>query len=91
MSAQRVGLRELKQHLGAYIRRVKAGERIIVTDRNRVVAAVVPPGSEEAAGDLLALVRDGVATWKGGKPRGLSSPPTIEGKSVAQAVLEDRR
>ncbi len=87
----RVGLRELKNHLGIYVRKVKAGERIVVTERNRVVAAVVPPGGEEVAGDIMALVRQGLATWKGGKPRGLASPPAVAGKSVAETVLEDRR
>lgn len=87
----RVGLRELKNRLGTYVQRVKAGERILLTERNRPVAAVIPVNGQEAAGELLALVRDGVVTWKGGKPRGLSSPPVMRDRAVAQAVLEDRR
>lgn len=87
----RVGLRELKQHLGTYIRTVKAGERVIVTQRGKVVAALVPPRDQELAGDLMALVRDGVLAWKGGKPRGLADPPVVKDGSVAGAVLEGRR
>ena len=39
------GVRELKDNLSRYIRRVEAGERIAVTAHGRVVAELVPPGS----------------------------------------------
>jgi len=39
-----VGIRELKNKLSAYVRRVEAGDVVIVTDRGRVVAELVPPG-----------------------------------------------
>lgn len=87
----RVGLRELENRLGTDVQRVKAGERIVVTERNRPVAAVVPVDGQESAGELLALVRDGVVSWNGGKPRGLASPPVMRERTVAVAVLEDRR
>jgi prevent-host-death family protein len=38
-----VGLKALKNKLSEYVRLVAAGETIIVTDRNRVVAEIVPP------------------------------------------------
>jgi prevent-host-death family protein len=37
------GIRELKDNLSRYIRRVEAGERIAVTVHGRVVAELVPP------------------------------------------------
>jgi prevent-host-death family protein len=37
-----VGVRELRQNLSVYLRRVKAGERLIVTERNLPVAELVP-------------------------------------------------
>ena len=37
------GIRELKNNLSRYIRRVEAGERIAVTVHGRVVAELVPP------------------------------------------------
>ena len=39
-----VGIRELKDHLSKYVRQVEAGDTVIVTDRGRVVAELVPPG-----------------------------------------------
>jgi antitoxin (DNA-binding transcriptional repressor) of toxin-antitoxin stability system len=40
-----VGVRELKAHLSRYLREVRAGEVILVTDRQRVVAELRAPGS----------------------------------------------
>jgi prevent-host-death family protein len=56
-----VGIRELKNHLSAYVRKAEAGDVVLVTDRGRVVAELVPPGWERLAPDvrlgLLELVR----------------------------------
>ena len=39
-----VGIRELKNRLSEYLRRVQEGERVLVTDRGRVIAELRPPG-----------------------------------------------
>ncbi len=56
-----VGIRELKNKLSAYVRKVEAGDVVIVTDRGRVVAELVPPGWQRPAVEvhpgLLELVR----------------------------------
>jgi antitoxin (DNA-binding transcriptional repressor) of toxin-antitoxin stability system len=39
------GIRNLKDNLSRYIRRIEAGERISVTAHGRVVAELVPPGA----------------------------------------------
>jgi antitoxin (DNA-binding transcriptional repressor) of toxin-antitoxin stability system len=38
------GIRQLKDNLSRYIRRIEAGERIAITAHGRVVAELVPPG-----------------------------------------------
>jgi antitoxin (DNA-binding transcriptional repressor) of toxin-antitoxin stability system len=40
------GIRELKDNLSRYIRRIEGGERISITAHGRVVAELVPPGSK---------------------------------------------
>jgi prevent-host-death family protein len=40
------GIRELKNNLSQFVRRVEKGERIAVTAHGRVVAMLVPPSSE---------------------------------------------
>lgn len=39
------GIRDLKNNLSRYIRRIETGERIAVTAHGRVVAELVPPGA----------------------------------------------
>jgi prevent-host-death family protein len=39
---ERVGVRELRQNLSVYLRRVKAGERLEVTERGEPVARLEP-------------------------------------------------
>ena len=85
-----VGVRELRDRLSEYLRRVKAGERLVVTERGRPVALLSPPADTPADRRLEAMLRDGAGRWQGGKPRGAARPPRIKGPSIAQAVVEDR-
>ncbi len=85
-----VAIRELKNRLSKYLRRVKAGERLVVTERGKPVAVISSAGSAVDEG-IEAMVRERAARWGGGKPRGAMRPPRIKGPSVAQAVIEDRR
>jgi prevent-host-death family protein len=58
-----VGLKVLKNKLSEYVRIAASGERVLVTDRDRVVAELVPPqyGTAEFASDatLAEAVRTG--------------------------------
>ena len=44
------GIRELKDNLSQYVRRIEAGERIAVTAHGRVVAELGPPAKTSIAG-----------------------------------------
>lgn len=44
------GIRELKDNLSRYIRRVEAGERVAITAHGRVVAELVPSGTRSKDG-----------------------------------------
>ena len=44
------GIRELKDNLSRFIRRIEAGERIAITAHGRVVAELVPPGTKAKRG-----------------------------------------
>lgn len=54
-----VGVRELRQQLTRYLRRVAAGETLRVTERGRAVAVLAP--LPEAAGAAARLVAAGRA------------------------------
>ena len=43
------GIRELKDNLSRYIRRIEAGERVAITAHGRVVAHLVPPDKSGTA------------------------------------------
>jgi len=54
-----VGVRELRQNLSKYLERVKAGENLVVTERGREVARLVPSGDgpyAEMARELGATI-----------------------------------
>ncbi len=85
-----VGIRELKNQLSRYLKRVRAGERLVVTERGEPVAVISPPPASTVEHRIEAMLRGGVAHWAGGKPRGARRPPKVRGKPVAAAVIEDR-
>ncbi len=49
VSMRVVGIKELKNKLSEYVRLVTSGETVLVTDRDRVVAELIPPREERAA------------------------------------------
>ena len=85
------GIRDLKNKLSFYLREVKKGEKILITDREQVIATILPVERGEEDSKLLSLVKEGFAAWRGGKPTGSQRPVKIEGKTVSEIVLEDRR
>ena len=87
-----VGVRVLKENLSQYINKIKSGESIIVTQRKKEVAIIVPysigiDGEEK----LLQLIQRGVVHWSWGKPKGMPSRIPSIAENVSDAVLEDRR
>ncbi len=90
MTHMRVGTRELKSKLSEYLRRVKAGETIIVTERGKTIGQIVPvkPTLQER---LMALADSGIADWDGRKF--LAGRPVVRNRSpiqVSDLVIEDR-
>ena len=86
-----VGVRELKENLSRYLKRVKSGERILITDRKKELAIIVPYSIDAEEEEILSLIQRGIAQWNGGKPMGMVSRIASRGKTVSEVVLEDRR
>jgi prevent-host-death family protein len=95
----KAGIRELKTHLSAYLRRVKAGESILVTERGRTIACIHPV---ESGKDRLVdrtvlekLAQQGLVQLPSVAARPVTSRRRnlhrITGKTVAELVTEDRR
>jgi antitoxin (DNA-binding transcriptional repressor) of toxin-antitoxin stability system len=92
-----VGVRELKNRLSEYLREVRSGERVLVTDRGEVVAELGPPGQGGREPDvpaaLLALARRGLATL--GAPGDSTVYPALQRrkrrKVTAAQLLDEER
>ena len=50
---------KLKASLSEYLRHVKAGDDVVVTERGRPIARLIPIGAAESTGRLAALAADG--------------------------------
>jgi prevent-host-death family protein len=62
---ERVGVRELRQNLSVYLRRVKEGESLEVTEHGHPVAVLAPLRESESAYDRLVAqgrIRRGVGS-----------------------------
>ena len=86
-----VGVRELRDHLSDYLRRVREGERVVITDRGKPVGELSPAAGRKSVERAWVLVRQGIGRWRGGKPRGLTRAPRLKRGLVSAGVLEDRR
>jgi prevent-host-death family protein len=83
---ERIGVRELRQHASAYLRRVKAGETVEVTERGQLIALLVPPEPGHASRDrLIAEGRLVPARTR----RNL--PPRLRATSTSASILDDLR
>ncbi|MGE0881544.1 MAG: type II toxin-antitoxin system Phd/YefM family antitoxin [Acidimicrobiia bacterium] len=81
-----VPVRELQQHASAVLRRVRAGERVAVTDRGTIVAVLVAPSDIGGTAALMASGRVKEAT----KPVGRHEPTRRASRSTG-SVLDELR
>src|SRR6476660_9812016 len=54
-----VNIAELKNRLSAYLQHVRAGEEVLIRDRNLPIAKLVPLSSAETSAEELELVASG--------------------------------
>lgn len=89
-----VGSRELKTRLGTYLRLVREGVTLIVTDRGRPVAELRPVSPEHTDLDqrLYELAAAGVVASEVAERRALQyfEPIAATGADASDAVIEDR-
>jgi prevent-host-death family protein len=84
-----VGIRELRDHLSAWLGAVAAGREITVTDRGKPVARIVPVTGRTKLDQLIA---EGKVRPPLRPPRPASSLPAIEVEgSVSDIVIEQRQ
>ena len=70
-----VGLKVLKNKLSEYVRIAAGGETVLVTDRDRVVAELVPPRPGRSAFVADAMLAEAVRA-------GWVTPPPLAGSTI---------
>ncbi len=90
-----VSVRELKNHLSAYLRQVQEGRELIITSRGRPIARLGPaPVSPPTEAEVVARIRalPWVRPGSGARLKGAKRPiPWKPGQKLASdIVLEDR-
>jgi prevent-host-death family protein len=86
-----VGSRELKTRLGGYLRQVREGKTLVITDRGEPVAELKPlprTGDEQSA--LRRLQALGSVTRQEDRRLAPFRPVRPRGPPVSDAILEDR-
>ena len=82
-----VGVRELRNGLSRYLERVQGGEELVVTDRGRAIARLLPIGGERA---LDRLIAEGLVT-PARQPKEPGRPPIKAKGTVSDLVAAQRR
>lgn len=85
----RVGVRELRQNLSVYLRRVERGESFEVTERGRPVAELRPRGTAPVSG-LDQLIAEGRAVPARRSPASLAPPQAGRGRPLSEILREMR-
>ena len=82
-----VGIRELRAGLSRYVERVKCGEEIVVTERGKPVARLVPMNGERK---IDRLIREGTLI-PARRPKGRRPNPVDAGGATLSDIVIDQR
>jgi prevent-host-death family protein len=95
---KKAGVRELRLHFSQYLREVKQGEQILITERGEEIAQILPLSPKESKQErkiqstLRQLAQEGLIQIP---PRQkFVGPPKrikVQGTPFSDAVIEDRR
>jgi prevent-host-death family protein len=85
---EEVGVRQLKNDLSRYLRRVREGATFVVTDRGEPIARIVPAGIPD---DVARLIAEGRIAWSGGRVQPVEPVRIAPGPPLSDYVAEDRR
>lgn len=88
---EHVGVRQLKNSLSRYLKLVKSGKTIQITERGKTIAKLVPAQDYIPQG-IIEMLNKEIASWNGEKPRGMVALRAVrKEKNISDIVSEDRR
>ncbi|WDN88470.1 hypothetical protein BuS5_01438 [Desulfosarcina sp. BuS5] len=88
------GIKELKNRLSSYLTLVKKGEEVLITDRGKPIARIIPEDTQKTSlrRALQPLIMEGLVNLPADRiDRDISIPVELPGKQVSEMVSEDRR
>ena len=92
MESITVGVREFKTRLGTYLRQVRAGRTLTITDRGRPVATVTAAEmrAQSLEARLARLRAEGVVTGTGKPLPPVVNPIAGRGRLFSETIVDDR-
>jgi prevent-host-death family protein len=89
---RKIGARELKTRLGTYLREVREGATLIVTERGEPVAELrpIPANGKTQKARLDELVARGVLTRASKRNLSAFRPVPVVGRPLSETIVEDR-
>jgi len=90
MAEIRIGIRDLKPRLSQYLKHVKAGRIITITERGKAIGRIVP-NQQPLEDKLQAMISSGRAAWNGERLKPAKPAARVrKGHSIADLLIEDR-
>jgi len=90
MTEVTVGVRDLKARLSEYLRRVRSGQTIVITDHGQVVGRILP-AERPLEERLRSLQEAGLLNWNGEKLEPITPPAVNRGqRTLADLIVEMR-
>ncbi|OGN94368.1 MAG: hypothetical protein A2Z71_09375 [Chloroflexi bacterium RBG_13_50_21] len=90
MSEMRIGIRDLKARLSDYLRQVRRGQVIVITDHGRVVGRILP--AETSMYDIAKNLQSaGLADWNGKKLKEIQPAAVNSSQKTIADLLVDMR
>lgn len=87
----KVGLREANMHFSKYVKMVRQGQEIVVTERGAPIAVIKPLGSEASPEKRVKLLEEQGFLKRAVKGQFSSAAPfAIRGRSIADTLSEER-
>lgn len=92
---ENVSISQLKNQLSAYLKKVEAGQTVVVTDRNKPVARLEPIAAAGRESDRIAmLLQQGLVSMPKAPPLSIEEirkrRPVAPGARLLEALLEER-
>ena len=85
-----VGIRDLKARLSEYMKQVKSGQSIVITEHGKPVGRILPVGM--SLEDRLEMLRKaGLVEWNGKKLRLIKPPAVNHGDKLASDIVVELR